>query len=181
MLLPLVLVSLFLWIWFTVYTVRTLHSVPYCISDTYYVLDRNGWYFVAVLLFQAVLLSCPILGVAAWSGKLIVGIAGVIELIGILVVSFSPEFKTNRTQYICHFVGSILGMVGSQVFILFICPWAFFGWIIPLGWKIYTTIHHHSTTCKKWEIEWFDSEDWLWHLENGMFLTTYITLLVIIL
>lgn len=181
MLLPLIITGFILWVWFTAYTLRTLQGIPYCISDTYYVLDRKGWYFIAVLFFQAVLLCCPILGVACEVGKLVVWIAGGLELLGILTVSFSPEFKTNRTQYLCHFTGSIIGMMGSQVFVFFVCPWAFFGWLIPLGWKLGTLIHHHSESCKKWDLEILDSGDWLWWFEMGMFLTTYISLFVAIL
>lgn len=181
MLIPLVVTSIFLWGWFCWYTVKTYRGVPYCASESYYLLDNKGWYFIAVLFFQAVLLSWPILCIACCEKSLVAFIAGIIELIGILIVSFSPEFKTNRKQYICHFTGSIMGMVGSQVFVFFIFPWAFLGWIFPLGWKIYTVLHKHSSGCSHWEKELFDSGDWLWHFENGMFLTTYIALLAVLL
>lgn len=181
----LTLASIFIMVWFIEKSWKEMRQLPYAISDFYYLLDTKGWIFVAIMFTQAVLLSVPVLSFP-WlveglrtSLRLIAWFFGGVSLTGICMVALAPEFKTDKTQYRVHFAGSILGMIGSQVWVWFLCPWGFFGWVPVVGWKIYTLIHHHREGCKSWEKELFDKGDWLLHLEMGLFLTVYISCLTL--
>lgn len=181
----LTLASIVIMIWFVWNSGKELNQLPYAISDFYYLLDTKGWIFVAIMFTQAVLLSAPVL-CFPWlivglktSLRIISWFFGCLSLGGICMVALAPEFKTDQTQYKVHFTGSILGMIGSQVWIWFLCPWGFLGWLPVLGWKIYTIIHKHNIECKHWEKELFDRGDWLLHLEMGLFLTVWISCLVL--
>lgn len=181
----LTLAAIGIMVWFVWNSGKELNQLPYAISDFYYLLDTKGWIFVAIMFTQAIILSAPVL-CFPWlveglktSLRLVSWAFGCISLGGICMVALAPEFKTDQTQYKVHFAGSMLGMIGSQVWIWFLCPWGYFGWLPVLGWKIYTLIHKHTVECKHWEKEIFDRGDWLLHLEMGLFLTVWISCLIL--
>lgn len=163
--------------------VRTLGAVPESVSQSYYALDSKGWHFIAVMLLVAITLCYPILALPwncmplapVWT-KLTVWGLGLGSIIGICMVALSPEFRTSKSQHTWHYIGSLLAMMTSQAYISLVLPWAFFGWIPVIGWKLYTMLHHHTANCKWWEIEAFDDTDWLFWMELGFIGTLLITL-----
>lgn len=181
--LTLTICAIFIWLWFNVEVIIEKKQIPYCISDSYYALDSKGWIFVIVMLFQVITLAYPVLTLP-WEiesfsifKKLFLWAIGGLFLIGIGVVSISPEYKHSGTQYRNHFIGSLVAMIGSQLWVGFIFPWAYLLWLIPCGWAIYSFNHTHSDKCTIVEKEMFDKGDYLWWFEIGMFLSTYTALL----
>lgn len=176
--LTLTFLALIIITWFNGEVIKKLGEVPDCVSKGYYALDNDGWHFTYVMLLEMILLFWPVMSIPAILGvgintRLLLYLLGGLELLGIGVVGLSPEYLNSKTQYRNHFIASIVSMLASQVWIGFVFPWAYFAWILPLSWKIYTSYHKHTENCKTWEKEMFEGEDWLWWMEIGMFLSTF--------
>lgn len=186
MLITLTILAIWIFASFNYQTIRNLGHLPYNSGDLYYVLDPKGFIFTAVIFLEAVILACPVLYIP-WtlsspiSVKIITWIAGVVSLLGIGMVSSVPEFKIPHTRYIIHFLGSGLGMIGTQIYVLLVFPWAFLGWIPVLTWKVLLAIQKDKRRISTWDKELLEGHDWMYFSEIGMAVTLYTALLAVLI
>ena len=120
----------------------------------------NLWSIVT--LFSAFLLCPPLITLAAPYQFI-----GFLTPVYLFVVALTPEWETNNTQMILHRVFSILCAIGSLIWIIFIVG----------TWKILLTIAGCIFLLMILTGSYRDIVFWL---EMIVFITTYLTLLLLL-
>lgn len=126
--------------------------------------NMNLW---SVVTFVAAFLLCPVL--------LELGVASVWQFLGFLTpvylitVSLTPEWETNKGQYVAHMIAAVLCSVGGLGWLVFVMH-AFK--VLACTFAFVMTMALFSGTAKPC---------WLFWVELFMFLSVYVTVLLTIL
>ncbi|WP_148479865.1 glycosyl transferase [Parabacteroides johnsonii] len=107
-------------------------GIPYSISATFYKLDHPYW-FMATMWLTAGVLMPVILEVSKPDTEWMVFIA----CTGMFLVGAAPNFKDGFEGKV-HTAGAVLCLAGSQLWVIFNCPWALMIWLV---WLVYTVIY----------------------------------------
>lgn len=107
-------------------------GIPYSISATFYKLDHPYW-FMATMWLTAGVLMPVILEVSKPDTEWMAFIA----CTGMFLVGAAPNFKDGFEGKV-HTAGAVLCLAGSQLWVIFNCPWALMIWLV---WLVYTVIY----------------------------------------
>lgn len=107
-------------------TIRS--GIPCSISETYYRIENKKW-FTFVMLFTAfTLLPCALVISTDDSRFLFF-----LSVVGITIVGVSPNFiQGEKSEVIAHYVGSVILLICSQMWVYFNTPLLLILWVLYL-------------------------------------------------
>lgn len=146
-------------------------GIPYSISDTYYRLEHKKW-FTFVMLVTGFSLLPVALEVSSESSQFLI----FMSVAGIVTVGASPNFKGEKFERNTHYVGAIMLLVFSQIWVLFN-----FKWILPI-WIVYAGYIAFELVKKKSDSSFYNNlvslKPVFW-AEIAVVITTYVTVFVL--
>lgn len=107
-------------------TIRS--GIPCSISETYYRIENKKW-FTFVMLFTAFTLLPCALEISTDDSRFWF----FLSVVGIAIVGISPNFiKGEKSEIITHYVGSVILLICSQMWVYFNTPILLFLWVLYL-------------------------------------------------
>lgn len=107
-------------------TIRS--GIPCSISETYYRIENKKW-FTFVMLFTAFTLLPCALEISTDESRFLF----FLSVVGITIVGVSPNFiKGEKSEVMAHYVGSVILLICSQMWVYFNTPILLFLWVLYL-------------------------------------------------
>lgn len=104
-------------------TIRS--GIPCSISETYYRIENKKW-FTFVMLFTALTLLPCALEISIDDSRFLF----FLSVVGISIVGLSPNFiKGEKYETIAHYIGSVILLICSQMWVYFNIPLLLFLWV----------------------------------------------------
>ena len=145
-------------------------GIPSSISATFYKLEHPHW-FMATTWLTAGLLMPAILEVSRPDTEFLAFLA----CAGMFLVGAAPNFKEDFEGDI-HELGAVLCIAGSQLWVMYNCPWCLLVWV---AYVVYTIVMMTRHVLDSVIADFYRTKPMFW-VEIADLLATYMSVFILI-